>query len=108
MESDVLGYRAPLYGRRTGQWRVEPMSFEATSEFRSDKSFVDRLSHFAVAGGVPAYWLHFLPGNTFWQNLQQRVLSKGEPLYDEVEFIFREELREPRFYFALLQAIARS
>lgn len=28
-------------------------------------------------------------------------------LYDEVEFILREELREPRYYFALLQAIAQ-
>ena len=27
-------------------------------------------------------------------------------LYDEVEFILREELREPRYYFALLQAIS--
>ena len=28
-------------------------------------------------------------------------------LYDEVEFILREELREPRYYFALLQAISQ-
>jgi hypothetical protein len=28
-------------------------------------------------------------------------------LYDEVEFILREELREPRYYFSLLQAIAQ-
>jgi hypothetical protein len=28
-------------------------------------------------------------------------------LYAEVEFILREELREPRYYFALLQAIAQ-
>jgi AAA+ ATPase superfamily predicted ATPase len=36
-----------------------------------------------------------------------RVLSKGRPLYEEIEFILREELREPRYYFALLQAIAQ-
>ena len=28
-------------------------------------------------------------------------------LYEEVEFLLREELREPRYYFALLQAIAQ-
>ena len=32
---------------------------------------------------------------------------KGRPLYEEVEFILREELREPRYYFALLQAMAQ-
>jgi AAA+ ATPase superfamily predicted ATPase len=26
-ETEVLGYRSPLYGRRTGSWRVEPLSF---------------------------------------------------------------------------------
>ena len=35
------------------------------------------------------------------------VLKKGASLYSEVEFILREELREPRYYFALLQAIAQ-
>ena len=27
METEVLGYRSPLYGRRTGQWKVEPLNF---------------------------------------------------------------------------------
>lgn len=35
------------------------------------------------------------------------MLQKGEMLYDEVEFILKEELREPRYYLALLQAIAQ-
>ena len=35
------------------------------------------------------------------------MLRKGEPLYEEVIFILREELREPRYYFSLLQAIAQ-
>jgi AAA+ ATPase superfamily predicted ATPase len=107
MENEVLGYRSPLYGRRTGQWRVDPMNFEAVSAFREQKPFTDRLSHFAVAGGIPAYWLKFNPRMGFSSNLERRVLMKGEPLYDEVEFILREELREPRIYFALLQAVSQ-
>ena len=27
MEQEVLAYRSPLYGRRTGQWRLQPLSF---------------------------------------------------------------------------------
>lgn len=34
MENEVLGYRSPLYGRRTGQWRIDPMSFAAVRRFR--------------------------------------------------------------------------
>ena len=107
METDVLGYRSPLYGRRTGQWRVEPLPFLEAGKFLKRKSFTEKLHHFAVAGGIPAYWLQFDPEKDIWDNLKKHVLHRGAMLYDEVEFILREELREPRYYFALLQAIAQ-
>ncbi len=107
METEVLGYRSPLYGRRTGQWRIDPLPFAAAGRFRKAQSFTDQMHHFAVAGGIPAYWLQFNPQKDFRQNLKDFVLKKGAMLYAEVEFILREELREPRYYFALLQAIAQ-
>lgn len=107
METEVLGYKSPLYGRRTGQWKVEPMTFESVSQFREEKSFEDRLMHYSVAGGMPAYWLQFSQKKNFFLNLKDHVLRKGQVLYEEVEFILREELREPRYYFALLQAVAQ-
>lgn len=107
METEVLGHRSPLYGRRTGQWKIDPMTFSSVSNFRKGKSFEDRLMHYALAGGIPAYWLQFSKEKDFFRNLKDHVLRKGEMLYDEVEFILREELREPRYYFALLQAIAQ-
>jgi AAA+ ATPase superfamily predicted ATPase len=107
METEVLGYRAPLYGRRTGQWKIEPMTFESAGRFRKGKDFEDRLLHFSVAGGVPAYWILFSQEKDFVKNLKDHVLRKGQMLYDEVEFILREELREPRYYFSLLQAISQ-
>jgi len=107
MERQVLGQRSPLYGRRTGQWKVEPMSFLNVCQFRPDMPFSDQISHYAVAGGIPAYWLQFEKKLDFWQNIQQRVLAKGQYLYDEAEFILRQELREPRYYFAILAAISQ-
>jgi len=106
MENEVLGYRSPLYGRRTGQWRVDPMPFASVCKFRAGKPFADQLAHFSIAGGTPAYWLQLSSEKDFEKNLADHVMKKGEMLYDEVEFILREELREPRYYFALLQAIA--
>ena len=107
METEVLGYRAPLYGRRTGQWKLQPMPFSHVRGFRPGRSFQDQVQHYSVCGGIPAYWEWFSKKQDFYQNLTNHVLSKGEPLYDEVEFILRAELREPRYYFALLQAIAQ-
>jgi AAA+ ATPase superfamily predicted ATPase len=107
METEVLGVKAPLYGRRTGQWKVQPMGFNEIKGFRRAKPFEDQIHHFSVGGGTPAYWLWLSKRDGFFQNLKSHVLQKGEPLYDEVEFILREELREPRYYFSLLQAIAQ-
>ena len=33
MESHVLGYRSPLYGRRSGQWKLKPFHFKDISGF---------------------------------------------------------------------------
>jgi hypothetical protein len=107
METEVLGYKAPLYGRRTGQWKVDPMPLDCVGKFRKGQSFEDRLMHYALAGGIPAYWLQLSEEKDFFRNLKDHVLRKGEMLYDEVEFLLKEELREPRYYFALLQAIAQ-
>ena len=107
MENEVLGYNSPLYGRRTGQWKVEPMTFEAVSHFREGNSFEDRLMHYSIVGGIPAYWNHLSKEKDIYHNIKDHLLKKGEVLYEEVEFLLREELREPRYYFALLQAIAQ-
>lgn len=107
MEREVLGHRAPLFGRRTGQWQLTPMAFHEISDFRRGKTFEDRIMHYSLAGGIPAYWLQFSKENDFYTNLKEKALRKGEFLYNEVEFLLREELREPRYYFALLQAIAQ-
>jgi len=107
METEVLGYKAPLYGRRTGQWKIQAMPFTDVKEFRQTASFEDQIMHYSVCGGTPAYWLWFSDKRNFYQNLKNHVLRKGEPLYEEVLFILREELREPRYYFSLLQAIAQ-
>lgn len=80
--------------------------FYHSKKFREGKSFEDIISHYALAGGIPAYWLKFEIDKSFKENLKEKILKKGEFLYNEVDFIFREELREPRFYFAILQAIA--
>jgi AAA+ ATPase superfamily predicted ATPase len=107
MENEVMGYRSPLYGRRTGQLRIDPLDIAAAGRFHPGSSFADILQHYSVAGGIPAYWLQLSADKDFFQNLADQVLRKGAMLYDEVEFILREALREPRYYFALLQAIAQ-
>jgi AAA+ ATPase superfamily predicted ATPase len=106
MEQTVLGYQAPLYGRRTGQYLLEPFLFQDTRLFFADYAPEDQVRAYAVYGGTPAY-LHILKaGASLGQNIQDGILTRGSFLYDEVRFVLQQELREPRNYFAILEAIA--
>lgn len=106
METDVLGYRSPLYGRRTGQWKLEPLRFIHLKSFFPKYRHEELVMVYGCLGGVPAYLLKFDPEKGFWENCKEKILRKGEFLYQEVEYLLREELREPRNYSSILKAIA--
>lgn len=106
MEETVLGYRAPLYGRRTAQYLLEPLDFTAAQLFYPQYLPEDRVRAYAVFGGTPAYLKVITSNQTLELNIEQNILTRGAFLYDEVRFVLQQELREPRNYFAVLQAIA--
>jgi len=106
MESEVLAYKSPLYGRRTGQWRLTEIPFFHIGEFLPGYTVENLVKVYGITGGIPAYLLQFDPKKGFDENVVERVLSKGAFLYEEAEFLLREELREPANYFAILHAIA--
>ena len=106
MEETVLGYQAPLYGRRTAQYLLEPLQFKDARLFYPSFDLEDQVRAYAVYGGTPAY-LHTLQAQqSLKENILDGILSRGSFLYDEVRFVLQQELREPRNYFAILQAIA--
>ena len=106
MEETVLGYQAPLYGRRTAQYLLEPLQFKDARLFYPSFPNEDQIRAYAVYGGTPAYLHTIDPNKTLNENIQDNILTRGSYLYDEVRFILQQELREPRNYFAILQAIA--
>ena len=106
MEETVLGYHAPLYGRRTGQYLLEPFQFQDARLFFPGYSFEDQVRAYVIYGGTPAYLHTLQPDVSLAQNIQEGILTRGSFLYDEVRFVLQQELREPRNYFAILQAIA--
>jgi len=106
MEDSVLGYQAPLFGRRTAQYLLEPLQFKDARLFFPNFSDEDQVRAYAVYGGTPAYLQTIDPGKSLDENILDHILSRGSYLYDEVRFILQQELREPRNYFAILQAIA--
>ncbi len=106
METEVLGYKSPLFGRRTGQILVEPLSFRDAKKFFPDKSDEEFMYIYSILGGTPAYLLQFDPSADLWKNIRKKILVPEAYLFTEPEFILKEELREPRNYFSILRAVS--
>ncbi|MDP3297234.1 MAG: ATP-binding protein [Thermodesulfovibrionia bacterium] len=106
METDVLGYKSPLFGRRTGQLLIEPLGFRDSRKFFPKMSDENFMYVYSILGGTPAYLLQFDPSADLWTNIRKKILMPDAYLFSEPEFILKEELREPRNYFSILRAIS--
>ena len=116
MEREVLAERSPLYGRRTGQLQLMPLSYRDSGDFFSAYSAKEKLIAYGILDGIPAYLNRFMlyplshspdtPQMTFEQHIKNELLTPQGYLFDEVNFLLRMELREPKTYASVLHAIA--
>ncbi len=106
IEQELLGYKSPLYGRRTGQFYVEPLNFYQAGEFFAGFTMEDKVRAFGIFGGMPAYLLQFDARKSIEQNIKATLLRTDAFLNNEARFLLMEELKEPRNYFSILKAVA--
>jgi len=106
MEQEVMGYRSPLYGRRTGNWMLAPLSLTAAAQFVPAYDPVQAIKAWAILGGIPFYLETFDDRLSVLENARRQILHPRSLLHDEPRLLLMEELREPRNYFSILQAIA--
>lgn len=108
MMERLLGYKSPLYGRRTEQLKVTPLGFFNAVEFMPRKMPAERKAEFySVLGGTPAYMLEIDFSKDVWSNIAENILPTTKFLNQDVLFVLREELDEPRNYFSILKSIAK-
>lgn len=106
MESEVLGGKSPLFGRRTGQLLIHPFSFKDSRAFFPKLSFERSFELFSITGGMPAYLKEMDPKVKVETNVEKKILERDRLLFRDMEIILREELREPRHYLSILRSIA--
>ncbi len=106
MEKYTLDYKSPIYGRRTGQWMVDRLNILHLKDFFPHYSFEDILTVFSTIDTIPGYLVKFDASLPVWENIENKILSKGEYLYEEVEILLREELRDTSNYMSILAAVA--
>jgi hypothetical protein len=105
METAVLDYKSPLYGRRTGQMAVEPMPIPVLPEFFPRYAVRDIVNVFGCLDTIPYYLAQFRPEKDLWKNIRSTFLEKSHPLFNDAEILLGYELREPDTYLNILRSI---
>jgi AAA+ ATPase superfamily predicted ATPase len=107
MEEQVLSERSPLFGRRTAQRRLQPLTPPDTLGFFPRWPVRDRLLAFGILGGMPAYLRRFDDSRSLRENILDEILRPEGYLFEEVQFLLRNELSSPATYNSILAAVAR-
>jgi AAA+ ATPase superfamily predicted ATPase len=103
----LLEYQAPLYGRFTARLPVEPLPFSALAEFLPGYNLAQRVAVYAILGGIPAYLERFDSRKTIAANVQEEILLDTSMFRVEPFYLLSDQVREPRNYAAVLQAIGQ-
>ncbi len=103
----LLSHQSPLFGRMTGQWRLQPFSFSSLREFLPDWPVEERVAAYAIVGGVPAYLEWLDPRRNLTQNVREVMLAPGSMFVAEPAFLLYDEVREANIYLAVIKAIGQ-
>lgn len=106
IEKELLAEKNPLYGRTTGIYKMKPLPYTDAVKFFPSFSEEDKLLAYSILGGVPHYLRQFSNKLSLEENIKQNILRKGCSLYNEVEFLLKQELRETSVYNTIVEAIA--
>ncbi|AIJ05226.1 ATPase [Methanocaldococcus bathoardescens] len=102
----LMSYKNPLYGRRTAQLKLSPLKFLHVREYFKNVDIETVVKIYSVTGGIPMYFKLF-KGEDFEKELNEVVFSKTSILYEEPEFILREEVGDVHRYYLILEALAK-
>ena len=106
MMEELLGYKNPLYGRKTGHMKISSLGFRHIKEFFPGQATEEIVKIYAILGGVPFYLEKFDKNESAIKNAKKQILSKWGSLYEEADFLLKEKFREPDVYKAILSAAA--
>ncbi len=106
MEDHVLAYKAPLYGRRTAQMKMQPFDFADACRYFKNFSDEDKALIYGIVGGTPQYLLQMDDKLSIEENIKNTFFNPTSSLFEEPENLLKQEVREPALYNAIITAIA--
>ena len=95
MEEQVLGYKSPLYGRRTAQFKLHPFTFFEARKMLTGFSPEEQAVLYGVTGGIPEYLSRISQTQTMDENILELFFDESGRLFEEPVNLLKQELREP-------------
>ena len=106
MEEQVLGYKSPLYGRRTAQFKIHPFTFFEAREMLRRFDTEQQAVLYGVTGGIPEYLSRIQESLSMDENIIQLFFDESGRLFEEPVNLMKQELKEPMTYHSIISAIA--
>ncbi|MCI7789393.1 MAG: ATP-binding protein [Lachnospiraceae bacterium] len=106
MEEQVLGYKSPLYGRRTAQFKIHPFTFFESRQMLRSFSPEQQAILYGVTGGIPEYLSRVNETLSMDENMIQLFFDESGRLFEEPVNLMKQELKEPMTYHSIVSAIA--
>ena len=106
MEDHVLAYKAPLYGRRTAQFKIKPFDFFEACRYFTKFSSIDKALAYGIVGGTPQYLMQLDDKLSIEENIKNTHLNPASSIFEEPNNLLKQEVREPAIYNAVITAIA--
>ncbi|GAB1475492.1 ATP-binding protein [Bacillota bacterium] len=106
MENEVLGYKSPLFGRRTSQIKLKGLDYYDAAKMLQGFTREEQIQFYGCIGGTPHYLAQVDPGESFIENIKRLYLDISGYLYNEPTMLIQQELREPAMYNSIISAIA--
>ena len=106
MEEQVLGYESPLYGRRTAQFKIEPLSYREVEAFYPGLSKLGQAVVYGITGGIPLYINKLGVQDGIKEALLENLFDASSYLFEEPQNLLKQELREPAVYNTIITTIA--
>ena len=106
MEKQTLSEHGPLHNRRTGQLLLDPLGYREAALFYPWYSPEERVSAYAIWGGMPSYLEEIDPDSGLWDNVVETILRPTARLAEEPAWLRHTDLRSDMVYSSILRAIA--
>lgn len=106
MENQVLGYKSPLFGRRTCQFKILPFDFFEMLHYYKNFDGAALATIYGITGGIPLYLSLMNDNLSVEDNIKQNFLEPNAYLYEEPTNLIKQECRDPSQYNSIIRAIA--